>query len=126
MPGDIRLLVTVVNKKTQAAVFRAVVPGTKEPVKYESPVGSATIDQVEDISDKVKLVGGNRSEKTDKTAQRRAGHSEVHRIRVFRAAVGREAIAQRRSDHSWRRGVAAGPKWRYSRSRLLAQQVCWH
>jgi hypothetical protein len=64
--GDIRLLVTQVNNKTQAAVFRAVVPGTKEPVKYESPVGSATIDQVEDISDKVKLAGGKHADKTGK------------------------------------------------------------
>lgn len=65
MPGDIRLLVTEVNKKIQAAVFRAVVPGTKEPVKYVSPVGSATIDQVEDVSGRVVLVGGKHADKTD-------------------------------------------------------------
>ena len=66
VPGDIRLLVTQVNKKTQAAVFRAVVPGTKEPVRYESPVGSATLDQVEDITDKVKLAGGKHADDTGK------------------------------------------------------------
>ena len=65
--GDIRLLVTRVNNQTRAAVFRAVVPGTKEPVKYESPVGSATIDQVEDLSDQVQLAGDKHVEKTEKT-----------------------------------------------------------
>ena len=54
------------NKKTQAVIFRAVVPGTKEPVVYESPVGAATIDQVEDIADKVNLAGGRHVEKTSK------------------------------------------------------------
>ena len=65
-PGDIRLLVTQVNKKTRAAIFRAVVPGTKEPVTYESPIGAATIDQVEDISGKVNLAGGRHADKSDK------------------------------------------------------------
>ena len=36
--------------KRQAAGFRAVVPGIKESIKYESPVGGASFDHVEGVS----------------------------------------------------------------------------
>jgi hypothetical protein len=53
--GDIRLLVTRVNGKTKALLYRAVVPGTTDPVPFSSPWRTVKIDRVEDISDKVQL-----------------------------------------------------------------------
>lgn len=55
--GDERLLVTVVKGKTLALLYRAVVPGTREPVKFSSPWRTITIDRVEDISQQVQLAG---------------------------------------------------------------------
>ena len=124
--GDIRLLVTQVNNQTRAAVFRAIVPGTKEPVKYESPVGSATIDQVEDISSKVKLAGGRHA---DKTGKERRGVPVLLRYADYEFSVPLSAlglVAKRRPDDSRRRGVAAGHERGHRRSCLLAQQVRQH
>jgi hypothetical protein len=53
--GDIRLLVTRVNGKTLALVYRAVVAGAKEPVPFASPVWSVTFDRVDDISSQVEF-----------------------------------------------------------------------
>lgn len=55
--GDVRLLVTRVKDKTLAVLYRAVVPGTKEPVPFSSPWRTVTIDQVVDVSDQVQLAG---------------------------------------------------------------------
>ena len=53
--GDVRLLITQVNGKTLALLYRAVVPGTKEPVPFSSPSRTITIDRVDDISAEVQL-----------------------------------------------------------------------
>ena len=53
--GDIRLLVTQVKGKTRALLYRAVVPGTREPVPFSSPWRTISIDRVDDISDQVQL-----------------------------------------------------------------------
>lgn len=55
--GDERLLVTQVNGKTKAVLYRAVVPGTAASarVEFASPVGRVDFDQVRDISDQVTL-----------------------------------------------------------------------
>lgn len=53
--GDVRLLITQVGGKPMAGLWRAVVPGTKEPVHYESPVGTTNIDKVEDISSEIQM-----------------------------------------------------------------------
>ncbi len=66
VPGDVRLLVTLRSRRTTAALFHAVVPGTKEPVKYASPIGSAQIDRVEDVSGQVLLAVKKRVEDTGK------------------------------------------------------------
>jgi len=55
--GDIRLLVTQVNGKTLATLYRAVVPGTKEPVPFSSPWRTITFDKVEDVSAQVRFAG---------------------------------------------------------------------
>ena len=55
--GDARLLVTQVKGKTVAVLYRAVVPGTKEPVPFSSPWRTITLDRVEDVSADVKLTG---------------------------------------------------------------------
>jgi hypothetical protein len=54
-PGDLRLLITRVKGKTQAVLYRAVVPGTPEAerVEFASPVGKVFFDRVEDVSDKI-------------------------------------------------------------------------
>ncbi len=57
--GDERLLITRVKGKTLALLYRAVVPGTKEPVRFSSPWRTVTLDVVEDVSDKVELAGGD-------------------------------------------------------------------
>ncbi|MDD4921703.1 MAG: hypothetical protein PHS30_04390, partial [Bacteroidales bacterium] len=50
--GDMRLLVTIIKGKTQALLYRAVVPGTKlaDKVPFSSPWRTITFDQVEDVS----------------------------------------------------------------------------
>jgi hypothetical protein len=53
--GDVRLVVTRVRGRTLAVLYRAVVPGTKEPVPFSSPWRTVTIDRVEDVSDRVEL-----------------------------------------------------------------------
>jgi hypothetical protein len=53
--GDVRLLVTVVKNKPLALLYRAVVPGTREPVPFSSPWRTITIDRVDNISDQVQL-----------------------------------------------------------------------
>lgn len=55
VPGDLRLLVTRVKDKPLALVYRAKVPGTKEPVPFSSPWRTVNIDVVEDVSDSVSL-----------------------------------------------------------------------
>jgi len=57
--GDIRLLVTQHDKKIVAAVFRAVVPGTKNPVSFSSPSRTITLDVVDDVSGLVELAEAN-------------------------------------------------------------------
>ena len=37
LSGDERLLITQMKGKTVALIYRAVVPGTKEPVPFSSP-----------------------------------------------------------------------------------------
>jgi len=57
--GDSRLLVTRVKDKTVALLYRAVVPGTTEPVPFSSPWRTITLDRVEDVSGQVQLAGTN-------------------------------------------------------------------
>jgi len=53
--GDQRLLITRVKNQTRALLYRAKVPGTKEPVQFGSPWRSVPIDIVEDVSGDVTL-----------------------------------------------------------------------
>lgn len=57
--GDCRLLVTVVNGKPLALVYRAVVPGTREEDKipFSSPANTITFDKVEDVSSQLEFAG---------------------------------------------------------------------
>jgi hypothetical protein len=55
--GDERLLVSQVGGKTLALLYRAVVPGTKEPVPFSSPWRTITLDRVDDVSAEVQLAG---------------------------------------------------------------------
>jgi hypothetical protein len=55
VPGDMRLLITRVKDKTVALLYRAKVPGTKEPVPFSSPWRTITIDRVDNVSDKVEF-----------------------------------------------------------------------
>ncbi|MFZ2654388.1 MAG: hypothetical protein WAX69_05690 [Victivallales bacterium] len=54
LSGDLRLLVTLVNGKILAVVYRPVFPD-KSPFTFTSPVRSISFDRVEDVSDKVEL-----------------------------------------------------------------------
>ncbi len=57
VPGDLRLLVSCVEGQPKALLYRAVVPGTENGSKipFTSPVWSLTFDQVQDVSDQVRL-----------------------------------------------------------------------
>jgi hypothetical protein len=55
--GDLRLLVTQVNGKRMAQFYRALVPGTTEPVPFSSPWRTITLDRVDDVSAQVELAG---------------------------------------------------------------------
>lgn len=57
--GDSRLLVTQVKGRTVALLYRAIVPGTTEPVPFSSPWRTITLDRVEDVSAQVQLAGTN-------------------------------------------------------------------
>jgi hypothetical protein len=57
--GDLRLLVTRRNGKTTAELYRAIVPGTTEPVPFSSPWRTITLDRVEDVSAHVELAGND-------------------------------------------------------------------
>ena len=57
--GDVRLLVTQVKGRTVATLYRAVVPGTADPVPFSSPWRTITLDRVEDVSAQVRLAGTN-------------------------------------------------------------------
>jgi hypothetical protein len=62
--GDQRLLVTQLKGQTHALLYRAVVPGTKEPVPFSSPWRTITLDRVDDVSAQLQLAQG--IEKDDK------------------------------------------------------------
>lgn len=53
--GDLRLLVTMVKGKPTAMLYRAVVPGTAQPVPFRAPWHSITLDRVDEVSDQVQL-----------------------------------------------------------------------
>jgi len=54
--GDVRLLVYLVNGKPRATLYRAVVPGAKEPVRFSSPSGSVSLDAMEDVTSQIQFV----------------------------------------------------------------------
>ena len=58
--GDLRLLVTQVDGKPRATLYRAVVPGTRTPVPFRSPWRTITLDRVDDVSASVQLAQGGR------------------------------------------------------------------
>ena len=53
--GDVRLLITQSKGQPLALLYRAVVPGTKEPVPFSSPWRTITIDRVDDLSAQLQL-----------------------------------------------------------------------
>ncbi|QDV66801.1 Serine/threonine-protein kinase PknD [Rosistilla carotiformis] len=55
VPGDQRLLITQVDGQTRALLYRARVPGTKQPVGFSSPWRTIELDVVEDVSRDVTL-----------------------------------------------------------------------
>jgi hypothetical protein len=57
-PGDLRLLVYQVDGKPRAMLYRAVVPGTRDPVPFSSPSRTITLDQIKDVSNQLELFSG--------------------------------------------------------------------
>ncbi len=80
--GDERLLITQVKGKTLALLYRAVVPGTKEPVPFSSPWRTITIDRVDDISAEVQLAMSVEKNEKGKVA------SAFYELSVPLAALG--------------------------------------
>src|SRR5207344_1667763 len=50
---------TKVKGKTLAMLYRAVVPGTADPVPFSSPWRTVTLDRVDDVSAQVQLASSN-------------------------------------------------------------------
>ena len=80
--GDERLLVTQIKGQTLALLYRAVVPGTKEPVPFSSPWRTITLDRVDDVSAQVQFAAS--VEKDDKGKVRAA----FYEVSVPLAALG--------------------------------------
>ena len=59
VPGDMRLIVTLVKGLPQAVLYRAVVPGTPASAKvpFSSPWRTITLDKVEDVSSQIEFAG---------------------------------------------------------------------
>ncbi len=59
VPGDLRLLVTLVKGKPLALLYRAIVPGTAaaDRVPFSSPSRTIHFDRVEDVSAQVQFAG---------------------------------------------------------------------
>jgi hypothetical protein len=55
VPGDLRLLVYLVDGQPRAMLYRAVVPGTKNPVPFSSPWRTITLDQVQDVTGQIEF-----------------------------------------------------------------------
>ncbi|WP_269431626.1 sugar-binding protein [Chthonomonas calidirosea] len=51
LPGDIRLLFSVFHGEPIAVLYNYKVPGTTQPYRFSSPVGTTLIDQVEILKD---------------------------------------------------------------------------
>ena len=60
--GDLRLLVTRVNGRTKAVLYRPVVEGTPRPVVFSSPLRTIALDRVDDVSAAVSLQSGKSGE----------------------------------------------------------------
>jgi hypothetical protein len=56
--GDLRLVVTMVKGKPMAALYRAVVPGSQNPVPFSSPWRTVFFDRVDDVSTELQLAAG--------------------------------------------------------------------
>lgn len=59
--GNMRLLITRINEKTKALLYKATVAGTKtaERVPFSSPWRTVTFDKVEDVSAKILLAASS-------------------------------------------------------------------
>ena len=57
--GDLRLIVTQNKGRTIAVLYRAVVPGARNPVPFSSPVSTVSFDEVRDVSAQVQLAGSD-------------------------------------------------------------------
>jgi hypothetical protein len=53
VPGDQRLLITLVKGQPRAVLYRAKVPGTTQPIPFSSPWRTVTLDAVEDVTAQV-------------------------------------------------------------------------
>jgi len=63
--GDVRLLVTRVNGKPRALLYRAVLPpdaGPKETVAFRSPSRGILFDRVDDVSEQVQIFSDERGD----------------------------------------------------------------
>ena len=56
--GDIRLLAGQHEGDVTAFIYRAKVPGTKEPIRFSSPVSDLTIDRIDDVSGELAFANG--------------------------------------------------------------------
>jgi hypothetical protein len=80
--GDQRLLVTRAGGETLALLYRAVAPGTREPVPFSSPWRTVTIDRVDDVSADVRLADGVEKDERGKV------RSAFYELSVPLAALG--------------------------------------
>ena len=113
--GDLRLTVSRINKKAAAVLSRPVVPGTQNPVKYESPIGSVVVDRVDEVTAQVELAGQQREE--------RRGTYDIRRYNEFEFAIPLSALGLKPDEAltlSGDIGILRG------KPGLTSDRVYWH
>jgi hypothetical protein len=80
--GDLRLVVTMAKGKPMAALYRAVVPGSANPVPFSSPWRTVMFDRVDDVSAEIQLAAGGEKDPKKK------GEHGVYELSIPLAVLG--------------------------------------
>lgn len=86
--GDVRLVISEAGKKVMAALFQAEVPGTEQPVIYESPVGRTKIDRITDVSEQIKVTSRKVTLTAEEAGAMQPGEVDQIEIAIPLAVLG--------------------------------------
>jgi len=98
--GDIRLIIAESGGKPKAVLYRPVVKGTKEPVRYESPVGKTEIDRIEEVSGQIGLASRKATLSAAEAGAMLAGEFREYLVTIPLATLGwnPEQLPETRGD----------------------------